>query len=441
MKRTFLILFLAVIPAIVYAGSGISPRLKTKLQTAGAGDKILVWVFFNDKAQTDLKKLSSELVSPESINRRSKYLPAGQVTDNSDVPVSSAYIKNLLNEGFTLKQKSKWLNGVSGWADPSLISRISAFPFVRSIDLTAAFPVRIDKETAAEQQAGSLGKDINSFNYGNSAAQLQQINVPAVHDLGYTGKGIKIGVFDAGFNNLKHEVFSRMNIIAKWDFVNKGPNVQDSVGLQGEGSHGTATLSLIGGFREGEIIGPAFEGSYILAKTENTDSETPAEEDNWIAALEWADSIGVDVISTSLGYLVYDQPYSSYTWQDMNGRTAKITLAAAMAAKKGIVIVVSAGNEGLNTTHNTLGAPADADTVISVGAVTQQGTRTTFSSVGPTSDGRIKPDVMAMGQSDRIATKTGYSNGSGTSFSCPLTAGVAALLLQVNPNLTPVQVR
>jgi hypothetical protein len=234
-----------------------------------------------------------------------------------------------------------------------------------------------------------------------------------------------------------------MNIIAKWDFVNNDPNVGNE-GDMGEGSHGTMTLSTIGGFAEGNLIGPAFNSTYILAKTENTDSETPIEEDNWIAAMEWADSIGVDVTSTSLGYIGFDPPYTSYTWQDMDGNTTVITNGADYAASIGIVVVNSAGNEGYNSTHNTLGAPSDGDSVIAAGSVNSSGSRSSFSSVGPTVDGRIKPDIMAMGSNDVVASPYNdntYTTASGTSFSCPLSAGVAALILCSNPNLTPMQVR
>ena len=172
----------------------------------------------------------------------------------------------------------------------------------------------------------TLSKETNvhSLDYGNSYNQLALSNIPQVHDSGYNGQGINICVMDAGFNNLSHEVFQDMNIIAMWDFVNNDSNVADQSD-SGDGTHGTAVLSIIGGFKEGQLIGPAFGANFILAKTENTESETPIEEDNWIAAMEWADSIGVDVTSTSLGYLDFDLPYVSYTWEDMNGNTALIT--------------------------------------------------------------------------------------------------------------------
>jgi hypothetical protein len=203
---------------------------------------------------------------------------------------------------------------------------------------------------------------------------------------------------------------------------------------------------LIGGFYEGQLIGPAFGADFILAKTENTESETPVEEDNWIAALEWADSIGVDVTSTSLSYTDFDPPYQGYTWQDMDGNTARITIGADLAVKLGIFVVNSAGNYGyVAPPQNTLGAPADGDSVIAVGSVTSGGVRSGFSSVGPTFDGRIKPDLMAMGSNNYVAcnwfTNCYSDNGSGTSWSCPMLAGAAALLLEVDPSLTPMELR
>jgi subtilisin family serine protease len=181
-----------------------------------------------------------------------------------------------------------------------------------------------------------------------------------------------------------------------------------------------------------------------LAKTENTDSETPLEEDNWIAAAEWADSLGADVFSTSLGYLEFDSPYQDYTYEDMNGNTAAITIAADLAVKKGIVLFNSAGNNGFNSLHNTLNAPADGDSVFAIGAVYSNGSRVSFSSVGPTYDGRIKPDFMAMGAGTYAAgnnSNTQYISFSGTSASCPLAAGIAALLLEKDYNLTPIEIR
>ena len=431
----------------LWANGKVTNALQAELSVKSQDEKLLIWVFFNDK---ELKKApavsqANQYLSEQSVQRRRVRADLSSIIEITDLPVNQTYINEVEKSGFSVKQKSKWFNGVSGYIAADKIAQISALSFVKEVDIVNKYS-RMNEPVAENAPAENLqkGGSVHQFSYGSSWTQMQQINVPAVHDLGLTGKGIIIGVFDAGFSNLKHEVFNKMQIIARWDFVNNGVNVGDGAGLMGEGSHGTATLSAIGGFREGQLIGPAFDANYILAKTENTDSETPLEEDNWIAAIEWADSIGVDITSTSLGYLDYNKPYPGYTWADMDGRTARITRAAVMATKKGIVVVNSAGNEGNNSIHNTLGAPADADTVISVGAVNSSGVRASFSSVGPTADGRIKPDVMAMGVSDYLAgtgSITDYYKAGGTSFSCPLTAGVAALVLSANNKLTPVQMR
>ena len=231
-----------------------------------------------------------------------------------------------------------------------------------------------------------------------------------------------------------------------YDFVNNDSNIGDE-GDMGQGYHGTFTLSAIGGYYPGHFIGPAYSANYILAKTENTDSETPIEEDNWVAALEWADSIGVDVTSTSLGYNDFDPQGDGgpdLTWQDMNGNTAIITIAADLAVKKGILVFNSAGNEGFNADHNTIIAPADGDSVIAVGAVDSKGIRASFSSVGNTADGRTKPDIMAMGVGVACAWNKDDNSTAfvdGTSLSCPLAAGAGAIILSANPNLTPMQIR
>jgi len=235
-----------------------------------------------------------------------------------------------------------------------------------------------------------------------------------------------------------------MTIVATYDFVDNKVSVVPNAPSSSFGAHGVMTLSTIGGYKPGKLIGPAFKSSYVLARTENDSSETPIEEDYWAKAIEWADSIGIDVASTSLGYLTYDPPYPSWTWEDMDGNTTLITRAADRAVSLGIVVVNSAGNSGYHPSRNTLVAPADGDSVIAVGAVDSFGVRVSFSSVGPTVDGRIKPDVMAMGYKVKAASPTitnGYVLVSGTSLSCPLTAGVAALLLSANPSLTPIQVR
>ncbi len=439
-----------LIASISYAQTPVdklTSNLKLKLSKTNEDQNVLVWVYFKDKGLNKDAYFNNPLsvVSEKSLKRRAKVLPENKLITIEDLPVNQVYINEIVNSGLVIRNKSRWLNAVSGFINKNLVNNLASLSFVKKIDMVFSFkkPEEPVEENVNDQLPSiNLSKPL-SYNYGSSLAQLQQINVPAVHNLGFTGQGVTICVMDAGFNRLSHQCFSNMNIIAAWDFVNGDPNVGDE-GDMGTGSHGTQTLSTIGGFFEGQLIGPAFNADFILAKTENTDSETPVEEDNWIAALEWADSIGVDVTSTSLGYIDFDPPYTSYTWQDMDGNTTVITIAADLAVARGIVVVNSAGNEGSNSSHNTLGAPADGDSVIAVGAVTSSGNRSSFSSVGPTVDGRIKPDIMAMGSSVRVASplsNTQYRYSDGTSFSCPLAAGVAALILCANPNLTPMQVR
>ena len=428
--------------------------LKNKLNSVSDGSKVLVWIFFKDKGN-NLNKLYSvpkNVVSELSLKRREKVLDKSSLIDYTDLPVYQDYISKLQSEGFELKQITKWFNGVSGYITKQQFDNILGMPFVDKADIVYQFKKRAEiKEPKNELNKVSptykpIG--VNSLNYGASLAQLQQINVPALHDMGYKGQGVTICVMDAGVSLLSHEAFDSLKIIATYDFVNHRTYIGDDSGGHGVGWHGTMTLSLIGGYKPGQLIGPAYGSNYILAKTENTDSESPIEEDNWIAAMEWADNIGVDVTSTSLGYLTFDDTVAAqfdYTWQNMDGKTARITKGAVLAARKGIVVVNSAGNEYDDPINNTLDAPADADSIITVGAVSIDSLRAYFSSVGNTVDGRTKPDVMALGSYDYVADSyiaTGYnSNYYGTSFACPLVAGVCAQLLSYNPKLTPMQVR
>jgi hypothetical protein len=440
--------FLLLFTITIFAQSPIekfSDKLKIEVLNSQPNSELLIWVFFNDKGPNaeNLLLYPDQIVSEKSLKRRSKVLPTNQLISSIDLPVNENYISQLQALGFKLKHKSKWFNAVSGFISVDKLNSLAVLNFITKLDKVAKLGksknnIEFEKPIIESGSFPFQPQGIHTYNYGSSFTQMNQVNVPAVHDLGYKGQGVTICVMDAGFSNLTHEAFSTMNIVAKWDFVDNDPDVSGH-------SHGTNTLSVIGGFKQGQLLGPAFASNYLLARTENDPgSETPIEEDNWIAAIEWADSIGVDVTSTSLGYLTFDPPYQSYTWEDMDGNTAKITIAADLAVGLGITVVNSAGNNGFHPTQNTLNAPADGDSVLTIGGVTSSGLISSFSSVGNTVDGRIKPDFMAMASSVYAASSFGasnYSNVSGTSFSCPIAAGVAAIMLSYNPSLTPMQIR
>jgi serine protease AprX len=426
----------------------ISPRLSDAIANTPASAIHHAWIYFSDKGGAELQKaVPTALVTTASLRRRMNVMPADALVDATDLPVHAPYITDLKATGVTIGQVSKWLNAVSVYGTADQISRCQALPFVRTLDKVTGYRRMRETPVPAEQVAPALPKETgtHSLDYGSSLAQVTLEKIPALHDLGNNAQGVIIGVFDNGFRLPGHEAFASMHIIAQYDFVDNKVSVVPSNPAGNFGDHGVYTLSTIGGYKPGALIGPAYGASYILARTENDSSETPAEEDKWVRAIEWADSLGVQVTSTSLGYLDFDAAYTSWTWENMDGRTTAITRAAAMAVRKGILVVNSAGNEGYNNSHNTLVAPADADSVVAAGAVTPGGLRAGFSSVGPSTSvpAHIKPDVMAQGSSIFVASSTNntsYTVIQGTSFSCPLTAGVAALLVKENPTAPPMRI-
>jgi subtilisin family serine protease len=432
-------------------------------------DTISVWVFFKDKGPPCSKDGitcpdPTSLVSPRSIQRRLKIKPAKKVIDFTDLPVYKTYIDNVRLSVIEVKHQSRWFNGLSVVMLKSKIGEVQKLPFVKAVDFASRY---ITTQNRAKQRNFEYAppfvikaKDPDSLDYGFSFDQLNQINVPAVHRGNNYGQGVLIGVFDDGFNRLDHNALKNLNTVATYDFAEKKTSATPS---DGSGGHGTMVLSVLAGFAPGKIIGPAFKASFVLARTEISSSETPLEEDNWIAAIEWADSIGVDIVSTSLGYYKFPPPFRSYTPSEMDGNNSLITRAADIAVSKGILVVVSVGNNGdferdafgnpvldvngefVWVNYNTLGAPADGDSVLSVGAVDRDGKRTFFSSFGPTNANppKIKPEVMALGQNVIVAwplCTDCYNWADGTSFSAPLVAGAAALILSAHPNATPMQI-
>lgn len=433
-------------------------RLSHIMNLSSTEETFLVWIKFNDKGPDADVMLSSpqSIVTSKSIQRRLRVKNAGNLVDFTDLPVYAPYVDDIRTSGINIKNVSKWFNSVSCEVTKMQAEQIARKHYVKAIDkvmLLRKDTKHIEKDLVisdntkhSEEHQGSF--DVLQINYGQSLNQSQLINVPIAHDNGYTGQGVLIASFDAGVDNLTHHCFDSIKArgLRTFDFVNGDTNVMNQQGQQGSGMHGTLTLSLVAGYAPGKLISPAFGSRYIIAKTENTGYESPVEEDNWIAAAEWADSLGADIITSSLGYLNFDpgSPYT-YNWSWMNGDSCKLTIAADLAVNKGIIVVTSVGNNSYNPDHNTLDAPADGDSVLTVGAIDFDGERWSNSSVGPTVDGRIKPDVMAVGTRNVTAQvgpgNEGYSSNTyGTSLATPMVAGVCAMILSANPNLTPMQV-
>lgn len=434
-------------PSRLAQSEKISPPLLQKIAQA-ENNLFSVWIYFTDKGP-DLEQKIIEArarLRPETLLRRLRLLDFEKITDELDVPVWENYILKVRPFLSRLRHASRWLNAISAEASGSNLRKIASWPFISRIEEIKSFRFKIPPAGEEIKQNRVDKREAHLFDYGPSYTQVAQINVPPLHDLGLSGQGIIIAMLDSGFNNLAHQAFSHLQIMATWDFVNNDPNVANEPGQMGEGDHGTNTLGVIAGFYPGKLIGPAYNATFLLAKTENTDWERHIEEDHWVAGLEWAEASGARIVSSSLGYLNrFTHGEKDYTWENMDGETAIVTRGANIAASKGLLIINSAGNEGLARppVQNTLIAPADSYWVLAAGAVDSSGQRVSFSSVGPTADGRIKPDVMAMGRSVYTASDSqidGYVYVSGTSFSCPLVAGAAALILEANPDWSNLEV-
>ncbi len=422
----------------------ISDKFRQYLTELDPQETAKVWIFFTDKgiydSETYLSSVSraERALTSRAAWRRSKTMGDGLV-DFHDLPVSQSYIDQIIIFQGKLRQRSRWLNAASFGIPVGRLQEISELDFVRAIK-----PVLGGKrkpiEAAPPPHEPLQEKALFDLNYGASYSQLQQINIPAVHNLGYYGQGVLVCMLDTGYrkNHLAFQAaFAQGRVLAEWDFINSDGNTQNEPGdPTAQHNHGTYTWSALGGAASGNLYGPAYGAYFILAKTEDTSQEQPIEEDYWVSGIEWADSIGADVVSSSLAYIDW------YTYSDMDGNTAVTTVAADIASWRGIVVCNAMANAG--PAPGTLHAPADADSILACGAVYSTGDIAYFSSRGPSYDLRIKPEVCARGVSTTCASPydtTGYTTASGTSLSTPLIGGAAAVILSAHPDWTPMQVR
>lgn len=442
-------LFLIIFSLFVSVDASVlSTTLRSSLQKDTTSN---VWVFFRDK---DSRSQNSE-VSPKALERRRK---AAFRADESCLPVKSSYIREVQKRGGKLRHVFKWENAASFSVHSSSLQEITSLPFVEFVGSVKSFLRRRPEMRMSKKTADSL--------YGELDYHLRMCNIPAAHEylqakgMGDPGSGVLMGFFDCGFR-LDHKVFShtRENVIAVRDFVDGDETVQDPDSVATDYSHdyyqndvhGTQTLALVAGYSPGDYMSIAWGAQFVLARTENSPNppnelEERIEEDNWAAAVVWAESLGVDIVSSSLGYRDgFTDPEEDYTYEDIDGNTTVVSRAAAQAVRRGMLIVNSMGNEGADSS-GTLTAPADVEGVISVGAVDRSENIAFFSSTGPTSDGRIKPDVLALGTNVPVpapysADLASYTYQNGTSFSTPVVSGICALISQASNYSWAEQVR
>jgi len=434
----------------------IDPAVELAPSAAG-GKAARVWVFFTDKgvysddAYAAAIEQAAATFTPRAVERRERRRSRPDLFDFDDLPVDESFVDAVVATGARLRVRSRWLNAVSVEADRGRIEAIAALPFVRWIyplSRSAGLPepVRLGSE-ANESAAGvpPLPHPPGAADfYGNTSAQLHQINIPPAHQNGFTGDGVIIGVLDTGFHR-GHEAYNfpdhPLDMLGEWDFINNDNNTGKQQGDPGSQHwHGTAVLSTIAGYNPNVFVGGAYDASFYLAKTEDISREVPIEEDFYVAGLEWFESHGVDMATSSLGYIDW------YEQRDLDGRTAVTTKGVNVATANGMACCTAAGNEGHDNNPNVshLLAPADAFEVLACGAVSSEGSIVGFSSDGPTADGRTKPEVLALGARTACIDPNndrGYTTASGTSLSTPLVACGTALVIDAHPDWSVKQIR
>lgn len=396
-------------------------------------------VSLKDKSGTGYSIAHPEkFLSAKSIERRRRQ---GLSIDESDLPVSKKYLEKIGKTGVRVVHTSKWNNTVLvQTADTSLMEKVASMPFVTGVRKVAVYSKapkssEADRSHWVENAASASDTLADTGYYGKGEHQIKQLHGDVLHAQGYRGEGMTIAIIDGGFHNADLiPALKSVKILGTKDF---GGNDENVYALE---RHGMMVLSCIGMNQPHFMVGTAPEASFYLLRSEDSDTEQLVEEDNWCAALEYADSVGVDLVNSSLGYTVFDNPLDNVEYWEQDGKTHLNSRSASMAASKGIVVCNSAGNSG-NGQWKRIGVPADADHILAVGALTPKGQNTLFSSVGNSADGRIKPDVCAQGQNCSLMGDNGHlTTANGTSFASPILCGMVACYWQAHPTLTATEV-
>ena len=400
------------------------------------------WVYFNDKPNAAFYLSNPlQMLSQRALDRRTAQ---GIILDNTDVPIAQTYIDQVTAAtGITVMAKSKWLNALHVRGTQADIQLLTNLTFVNHIQfantsLNSRHSNTIQKTTVIQPVNKQL-EVLTDFNYGGSSNQIQMLNGHLLHQQNYTGQGKIVAIMDGGFPGVNTaSPFQRLRdnnlILGGYNFPDRNTSIYT------RNSHGTSVLSCMAGYVDNQLVGTAPDAQYYLFITEDTYSENPVEESYWVEAAEMADSLGVDVINTSLGYFEYDNPDYSYSYSDMNGIKTFAARGADKAFSKGMICVTSAGNSG-NSANPHIATPADAITTLTVGAVDSSENYVSFSSIGPSFDGRVKPDVCAKGYLASVSNASGnIVNANGTSFSSPILAGMVATFWSAVPNMTNAQI-
>ena len=394
------------------------------------------WVFFTDKENVEASLANPiSILTQDALDRKSLH---NTPIDERDVPVNESYISTIKSQtGIQVMAKSKWFNCVHVRGSEEDISALETLTFVDSIDFADNSLTRSTVDFGFKKGEPETQQRV-VYNYGATDNQVTQIGVQFLHEQDFVGDGMVVAVLDSGFPGVDvNGGFSGLHnegrLLDGYDFVDREDNEFAFTGS----THGARVASDIVGFIEDEFVGTAPHVSLYCFRTEDVGSENPVEESYWVEAAERADSLGVDIINTSLGYRTFDNPAYDYTYEDMNGETTFISRGATHAFEKGMLVVTSAGNSGAGM----ISAPADSPGALTVGAVDSDGNYAGFSSIGPSSDGRVKPDVMAKGASSAVLDQNNnITTSSGTSFSSPIMAGAVASLWQASPEKTNAEI-